>query len=58
MTSKGYVVYTTTDDERKAHEIAETLWDRRRKAIVMEVRQMPDPPRTTDRFAVLAEKKK
>lgn len=49
-------IYTTTDDEREAREIAERLWyDQHRKAIVVEVRRMPDPPRTANRYAVLVE---
>lgn len=56
------VVYTTTDDEREAREIAERLHEQGRKAIVMRVNEMamrrdPLTPRTTDRFAVIAEKR-
>jgi hypothetical protein len=53
------VVYTTTDDEREAREIAERLCHKRRRAIVRRVNEMhlfhdPLAPRTTDRYAVLA----
>lgn len=57
----AYVVYATTDDERKAREIAENLWPR--KALVRSVNEMhrfgePHAPRTTDRWAVIAEPKR
>ncbi len=46
-------VYTTTDDAHEARLIAEKLWAKGRRCVVMEVLRMPDPPRTTDRYAVL-----
>ena len=60
------VVYTTTDDEREAREIAEDLWAKqRRKAVVRSVNEMsqwgdatlinPGALHTTDRYAVIAE---
>lgn len=58
------VIYTTTDDEREAREIAERLWyDHHRRAIVervflMALRRDPLTPRTTNRFAVIAEPSK
>lgn len=62
-------VYTTTDDERKAREVAERLWyDHRRKAVVERVNDLArrdtsflDNPlalHTTDRYAVIAEAKR
>ncbi len=56
-----YIVYLTTDDEREAEETAVRLWkDHGRRAIVhsvhaMHVLGMSDAPRTSDRYAVLAE---
>ena len=48
--------YATTDDEQKARAIAERLWVMEsRRAVVLEVRHMQNPPRTANRWAVLAE---
>ena len=50
----GARVYMTTDDEREAHAIAERLWlERRRRAVVVRVRELPESPRTSDRYCIL-----
>lgn len=56
------VVYTTTDDEQVARETVERLLDQGRRAIMERVHEMaqrgdPLTPKTTNRFAVLAEEK-
>lgn len=57
------VLYATRDDEREARELAEQLNDRGRRAVVERVQEMaqrndPLTPRTADRWAVIAEKKR
>ena len=45
-------LYKTYSLKEEAEDVAEELWKQGRKALVLEVRRMPNPPRTADPWAV------
>jgi hypothetical protein len=48
------VLYGTYQTEREALDVCETLWERRRRAIPVRTRSVPDPPLTVNPWLVIA----